>query len=407
MQITYERDLRKSSMVVTMDADPAGYQYRMCEKNRIPGLLSYEILIADGRVQFWYDITGLQSFETYLKTKQIRQELLYHLFHAVYQVVMECERYLLDENGLSLDASHIYVNPATQEIGFCFFPEQELSLHQSFRDLIEYFMKHMEHGRDRSTELIYRIYQITLAEEYSLEEVQEFVKQLKHADIKHADSRENSQDKEKRTENECVTARADQPVNQSVVGEGKVHADRQAETMQPQKTRISHIAHLLQPVWQHVPGFLEQYQNRKDRRMKREQEKLQVVFEPEAEPEREQTVFLGDMIPAKRNGLLFAYQGTEQGRNLSVDQFPYLIGCKDGVDGCIECDGISRLHAQITQEEDGYYIEDLNSKNGTRVNGVLLHYQEKALLSPGMEIAFAGEKYIFYEKEIQSVDIVK
>ena len=58
-------------------------------------------------------------------------------------------------------------------------------------------------------------------------------------------------------------------------------------------------------------------------------------------------------------------------------------------------------------EEDGYYIEDLNSKNGTRVNGVLLHYQEKALLSPGMEIAFAGEKYIFYEKEIQSVDIVK
>ena len=37
--------------------------------------------------------------------------------------------------------------------------------------------------------------------------------------------------------------------------------------------------------------------------------------------------------------------------------------------------------------------------NGTRVNGVLLHYQEKVLLSPGMEIAFAGEKYIFYEKE--------
>lgn len=399
MQVTYERDLRKSSMVVTMDTDPAGYQYRMCEKNRIPGLLSYEILVADGRVQFWYDITGLQSFETYLKTKQISQELFYHLFHAVYQVVMECEKYLLDENRLSLDASHIYVNPATQEIGFCFFPEQEWSLRQNFRNLIEYFMKHMEHGRDRSTELIYRIYQITLAEEYSLEEVQEFVEQLKYADLKHADSRGNSQDKEQKTENERVTAKADQPVNQSVSGEGKVHADRQAETMQPQKTHIFHIAHLLQPVWQHVPRFLEQYQSRKDKRTKREQEKLQVVFEPEAEPEREQTVFLGDRMQAKRNGLLFAYQGMEQGRNLYADQFPYLIGCKDGVDGCIERDGISRLHARITQETDGYYIEDLNSKNGTRVNGVLLNYQERVLLSPGMEIAFAGEKYIFYEKE--------
>lgn len=260
MQITYERDLRKSSMVVTMDADPAGYQYRMCEKNRIPGLLSYEILIADGRVQFWYDITGLQSFETYLKTKQIRQELLYHLFHAVYQVVMECERYLLDENGLSLDASHIYVNPATQEIGFCFFPEQELSLHQSFRDLIEYFMKHMEHGRDRSTELIYRIYQITLAEEYSLEEVQVFIERSKQEEL-----RKNGKDQEKETEGECVKAEPDLQPDTSLSGTKSLHADRKMEAMLREKTRPAHITHWVQPVRQYFGRFWEQCRIEKTR----------------------------------------------------------------------------------------------------------------------------------------------
>ncbi len=402
MQITYERDLRKSSMIVTMDTAPVGYQCRMCAKNRIPGLLPYEILVADGRVQFWYDITGMQSFEIYLKTKQTGLELFYHLFHAIYQITSECERYLLEENHLSLDASHIYVNPATQEIGFCFFPEQELSLHQSFRDLIEYFMKHMEHGRDRATELIYRIYQITLAEEYSLEEVQEFIERSKQEE-----RRKNGKDQEKETEGECVKAEPDPQPDTSLSGTKSLHADRKMEAMLPEKTRLAHITHWVQPVRQYFGRFWEQCQDRKDKRIKREQEKLQIVFEPEAEPGREQTVFLGDMVSAKRNGLLFVFQGMGQGRDLSVAQFPYLIGCKEGVDGCIARDGISRLHARITQEADGYYIEDLNSKNGTRVNGVLLNYQEKVLLSPGMEIAFAGEKYIFYEKEIQSVDIAK
>ncbi len=402
MQITYERDLRKSSMIVTMDTAPVGYQYRMCAKNRIPGLLPYEILVADGRVQFWYDITGLQSFETYLKTRQAKLELFYHLFHAIYQVTCECEKYLLDENRLSLDASHIYVNPAAQEIGFCFFPEQELPLHQSFRDLIEYFMKHMEHGRDRATELIYRIYQITLAEEYSLEEVQELVERSKQEEV-----RENGKKKEMEPKSESVTAESELQMDPPISDAKKAHADRKLETMQAEKTHNLYIAHWVQPVRLHFGRFWKQYQDRKDKRIKREQEKLQIVFEPEAEPEREQTVFLGDMVSAKRNGLLFVYQGMGQGRDLSVDKFPYLIGCKEGVDGCIARDGISRLHARITQEADGYYIEDLNSKNGTRVNGVLLNYQEKVLLSPGMEIAFAGEKYIFYEKEIQSVDIAK
>ena len=44
-----------------------------------------------------------------------------------------------------------------------------------------------------------------------------------------------------------------------------------------------------------------------------------------------------------------------------------------------------------------YYIEDLNSRNGTWVNGQLLHYMEKQPLKDGDMILFAEESYQYKE----------
>lgn len=45
--------------------------------------------------------------------------------------------------------------------------------------------------------------------------------------------------------------------------------------------------------------------------------------------------------------------------------------------------GVSRRHAVIHREEDGYYITDLNSTNGTRINGRLLLPNTSCRLSSG------------------------
>ena len=48
-----------------------------------------------------------------------------------------------------------------------------------------------------------------------------------------------------------------------------------------------------------------------------------------------------------------------------------------------------------SKEENNYYIEDLNSTNGTWVNGEHLEYKEKQPIEPGDIIAFGREEYIF------------
>lgn len=70
------------------------------------------------------------------------------------------------------------------------------------------------------------------------------------------------------------------------------------------------------------------------------------------------------------------------------------IGRHDNNDICIDNLSISGHHAQILKVDDKYYIEDLNSSNGTYVNGNLI---KKHQLSNGNEIRIGK-----YELKFQS-----
>lgn len=54
---------------------------------------------------------------------------------------------------------------------------------------------------------------------------------------------------------------------------------------------------------------------------------------------------------------------------------------------------VSRLHAKLVSTEEGDYLLDLNSRNGTTVNGVPLMGETKKKLEDGDDISFAGKKY--------------
>jgi len=59
----------------------------------------------------------------------------------------------------------------------------------------------------------------------------------------------------------------------------------------------------------------------------------------------------------------------------------------------LEHQAVSRRHARIVQLEDTYYIEDINSRNGTQVNGQRLAGALE--LGDGDSIKIAGYKFQF------------
>ena len=62
---------------------------------------------------------------------------------------------------------------------------------------------------------------------------------------------------------------------------------------------------------------------------------------------------------------------------------------------CIQKEGISRLHATLVRENGEYIIEDLNSTNGTWINGEQLTPRTPYVLHEGDKISFAETEYIF------------
>lgn len=78
----------------------------------------------------------------------------------------------------------------------------------------------------------------------------------------------------------------------------------------------------------------------------------------------------------------------------------YIIGREDECDIVLPSQLVSRHHAKITAEDDGFVIEDLGSKAGTVINGKQIG--RKQLLFNGDEINIGGEELIFYDNYSRS-----
>ena len=68
---------------------------------------------------------------------------------------------------------------------------------------------------------------------------------------------------------------------------------------------------------------------------------------------------------------------------------------ENACDAVIDLPTVSRIHAKIRKREEAYYLTDMNSRNGTSVNGRLLRPEEEYQLEPEDEIDFAQARYIF------------
>jgi hypothetical protein len=84
----------------------------------------------------------------------------------------------------------------------------------------------------------------------------------------------------------------------------------------------------------------------------------------------------------------------ENDQAIPITNFPFFIGkLKESVDYCLERDVVSRYHAKLFKENNIYYIMDMNSTNGTFVNGEALITYEKREIKQGDEISFADIRY--------------
>ena len=92
------------------------------------------------------------------------------------------------------------------------------------------------------------------------------------------------------------------------------------------------------------------------------------------------------------NSFLKILSGPREGLNIPLKDSPIVIGRKKG-DIIINDPLISGSHAKFYPSTEGWYIEDLQSTNGTLVNGKIT---QRAKLYPGVEVALGNSKIVLF-----------
>ena len=74
-------------------------------------------------------------------------------------------------------------------------------------------------------------------------------------------------------------------------------------------------------------------------------------------------------MSSDQDPMLVVEKGIPSLRAISLEQQVCIIGASSAADVFIDNPFVSRMHAQIVVENDQYRVRDLDSRNGTFING--------------------------------------
>ena len=92
MKVTYIKNLNQSFMVVKdADFEYENFELLMLLNNKIPGLLEVQIIIGDGKIEYWYDITGMTALDTMLDLYPLDEARIRKLTEDLYDMNMKLD----------------------------------------------------------------------------------------------------------------------------------------------------------------------------------------------------------------------------------------------------------------------------------------------------------------------------
>lgn len=100
-----------------------------------------------------------------------------------------------------------------------------------------------------------------------------------------------------------------------------------------------------------------------------------------AEESQDARAFLGQMIPLGG------------GDPIPLLKRHLLVGRRESCDIVLRFANVSAHHCQLSVNGGYWYVKDLQSRNGTRINDVPVHGEQR--IDPGAELAIAKHRYEF------------
>lgn len=427
MKISYKREMNHNYMIVECEGDRSGYAEKMMAGNRIEGLLKFRVKLVDNEKFYYYEITSRQPLSRLLSSHSLRTPEISRLILGISQVLEKIDAFLLNEEQILLDPEYIYMDPETDELGLCLIPGYHGDFPSSLTKLLQYLLGKVDHQDKESVVLAYGLFQESQKENYGMKDLLKLLFPVN-----------------------CRNDTA--PQQEERVPEQKREEDKKEEVRPLSLNKDAAAPKQKKKVWYQLlflplrifglyawGGWDELYNkwiwvaaieiviavftalmwNKKTEPEQKEKvlfqkmppsESWHMDFEEEAREEscdeslqkavfstgykEENTVLLAET--EKKDGFHKLISLQPESSDILIEYYPFIIGKQEGiVDYVLPKDTVSRLHVRLDEQEGRYMLTDLNSTNGTVVNGVLLDNNACVELSSGDEVYIADAAYRF------------
>lgn len=374
LQTEYIRSLNCNYERILLDHKPEEKKYQYCILNRggIRGLLPCSLRYINGLAYLYYDISSRQNAAQLFNIRSIGREWMKDFLWGMKQIGQELERFLLDIRNVIWYPEQVFQELESNTFAFLYIPYYEGE--NSFGAFLDFLVEHIDYDDEVLVECVYHMHEQyeRNGEVYLQAQIFEDAKRLNE------------------TGNEAES---------NMTGNSRIISDVPEEWCSNDKTEVN------QETIESKKGIFSIFEGRKkknreqrenyNRSLHRAMEGYIVAEETTyEETEYGQTVY--EEINEDEQIKIRGIYSPDGNLMCSLDKPVTTIGKKkEESDVVLENASVSRIHARIIKEKEYYYLEDLNSTNGTFKNGLRLQPYEKRRLEEGDDIRCGRVLFVF------------
>lgn len=414
-----------------------GYGSRLFQYHKVPHFLSYEVRSMNGQIWLYYSLQFHTSLKSVMGHLPFTYERVYCMLESILDALDMTEEYMIEPDGIVWDSRAIYMDVESGRLQFIYYPDGNAN--GELRDLITEWLQYIDKKQDDIVLLVMGFYDVVTEQTWNLDALEKFRKQMgKSSETKVHNTPEQMNDIWEKKEVDSISP-----------------SDHMEEL--PQKHRkkpkgllvctgfvvfvdlillvgfvagilsFAYVRYLLIGILllvgmtigllpdkekESVDDIMQEYLRENRTQWEMSQEKNQIKDTQLREEGRKdkssiigETSLLSESDGITDNRQVLVMEQTKQTvhlESLEKDRYP-VISLQDGsvvigsmAEGCtyiLKERGISRLHAKLMEKADGIYLLDLNSTNGTYLNGEAIEAGKDYRIEKGDLIAFAKCEY--------------
>jgi len=355
MQVEYKKEWMDTYLWVLPDKDsPESYEEKMIQYNPDGGWLTFSRQSKDGEEYLCYKVTGKKALNSIYAAFPMGERQIRSILGQLFATLEKGREYLLSEDDFVLTPNYIFATLPHMTLEFCYVPGYGVPLRDQLEGLFEYLLNRVDYEDKQAVNLVYDCYMFCMREKGGLTEI----KKLLAEDMKKSPPK-------------------DVPVQKPEM----VYTEIKEEPKKAEATSyVSWLADKIFP-WRRRETVL----------VAEEEESYNAKSgELPLQEENERTVLLS--APSKPVGPELICEQT--GEVVPMDKFPFYLGsAKEYADFVPATEGVSRIHCCISRKENNYYLSDLNSTNGTYLNGKEVAPGKEVLLSANDELRICSQEF--------------